>query len=85
MIERAIQSPDFWLLALMLALGAWTALTIWRESRSPSGEEPRNWRPRASWGGSTICGLADDDYEGGYLVIEWLGFCVELSWGRAQR
>jgi len=85
MIHRAIHSPDFWLLAFMLALGAWTVLTIRRECRSWPREARRNWRARASWGGSTICGLADDDYEGGYFVIEWLGHCVEISWGRAQR
>ncbi len=44
-----------------------------------------NRLPRISCGGSTICGLADAEYEGWYVVIEWLGFCLELSFGKGQR
>lgn len=30
MLERALFSPDFWLLILLLALGGWATLAIWR-------------------------------------------------------
>lgn len=33
MIARALHSPDSWLLALMLLLGAWAIVTILRNTR----------------------------------------------------
>jgi len=29
-VERALSTPDFWLLILLLALGCWATVAIWR-------------------------------------------------------
>ena len=42
----------------------------------------RRWIPRLSWGGITSCGQDDEQYEGRFLCLEWLGWCFEIQCGR---
>jgi len=44
------------------------------------------WIPRLSRGRATFDSVHDDaEYEGRYLLIEWLGLAIEITLGRTDR